>query len=164
MVLITIALFGRVRQPLIIWLCVPMAICGVTIALLLTGLPFGFMALLGMLSLSGMLIKNAIVLVDEIDLRIGEGHHRHAAIVNASVSRFSPVMLAAGTTILGMIPLLFDVFFASMAATIMGGLAFATVLTLVAVPVFYSLFFRIRKDEDEQEDAAEAAAPAPGGI
>ncbi|WP_404384129.1 efflux RND transporter permease subunit [Caenispirillum salinarum] len=164
MVLITIALFGKVRQPLIIWLCVPMAICGVTIALLTTGLPFGFMALLGMLSLSGMLIKNAIVLVDEIDLRISGGHHRHAAIVDASVSRFSPVLLAAVTTILGMVPLLFDVFFASMAATIMGGLAFATVLTLIAVPVFYALFFRVREDEDDQEDAAEATAPAAGGI
>lgn len=162
MVLITIALFGKVRQPLIIWLCVPMAICGVTIALLGSGLPFGFMALLGMLSLSGMLIKNAIVLVDEIDLRISEGHHRHAAVVDASVSRFSPVLLAAGTTILGMIPLLFDVFFASMAATIMGGLAFATVLTLVAVPVFYAMFFNIREDEDEQEDAV--TPPVPGAI
>ncbi|GAA0575159.1 efflux RND transporter permease subunit [Caenispirillum bisanense] len=147
MVLITVALFGKVRQPLIIWLCVPMAICGVTVALLLSGQPFGFMALLGFLSLSGMLIKNAIVLVDEIDLRIGDGHARHAAIINASVSRFTPVLLAAGTTILGMVPLLFDVFFSAMAVTIMGGLAFATVLTLVAVPVFYALFFRIREDE-----------------
>lgn len=164
MLLITIALFARVRQPLIIWLCVPMAICGVTLALLVSGLPFGFMAMLGMLSLSGMLIKNAIVLVDEIDLRISGGHHRHAAIVDASVSRFSPVLLAAGTTILGMVPLLFDVFFASMAVTIMGGLAFATVLTLIAVPVLYAMFFRIREHEDEQEDAAEAAAPAAGGI
>ncbi|WP_435099602.1 efflux RND transporter permease subunit [Arhodomonas sp. AD133] len=149
MVLITVALFARVRQPLIIWLCVPMAICGVTVALLVSGLPFGFMALLGFLSLSGMLIKNAIVLVDEIDLRIGDGHDRHAAIVDASVSRFSPVMLAAGTTILGMIPLLFDVFFASMAVTIMGGLAFATVLTLIAVPVLYAAFFRVREGESD---------------
>ncbi|MBO8086135.1 MAG: efflux RND transporter permease subunit [Marichromatium sp.] len=147
MVLITVALFGRVRQPLIIWLCVPMAITGVTAALLATGQSFGFMALLGFLSLSGMLIKNAIVLVDEIDLRIADGHHRHDAIVAASVSRFTPVMLAAGTTILGMIPLLFDVFFASMAVTIMGGLAFATALTLIAVPVFYAGFFKVREDE-----------------
>jgi len=149
MLLITVALFGTLRQPLLIWLCVPMAVVGVTVALLVSGLPFGFMALLGFLSLSGMLIKNAIVLVDEIDLRIADGHHRHAAVVNASVSRFVPVVLAAGTTILGMIPLLFDVFFASMAVTIMGGLAFATVLTLVAVPVFYAAFFGIRETEAE---------------
>jgi multidrug efflux pump subunit AcrB len=162
MVLITVALFGKVRQPLIIWLCVPMAVCGVTIGLLVSGQPFGFMSLLGMLSLSGMLIKNAIVLVDEIDLRIRDGHHRHTAIVNASVSRFSPVLLAAGTTILGMVPLLFDVFFSSMAVTIMGGLAFATVLTLVAVPVFYAMFFKIKEDEEHTEDMA--AMPVSGGL
>ncbi len=160
MILITVVLFARVRQPLMIWLCVPMAVCGVTPMLLLTGQPFGFMALLGFLSLSGMLIKNAIVLVDEIDVRIGDGHHRHKAVLDAGVSRFTPVLLAAGTTILGMIPLLFDVFFSAMAVTIMGGLAFATVLTLVAVPVFYVLFYGIREDE---EDASDRGAGTEGG-
>ena len=144
MVLITIALFGRVREPLLIWLTVPMSICGVSMALLATGMPFGFTSLIGFLSLSGMLIKNAIVLVDEIDAQINGGKEPHEAVVAASVSRLRPVVLAAGTTILGMIPLLADAFFASMAVTIMGGLAFATVLTLVAVPTLYSLFFRIR--------------------
>ncbi len=145
MILITILLFGQIRQPLVIWLVVPMAICGVTIGLLATGLPFGFMSLLGFLSLSGMLIKNAIVLVDEIDSQIAEGKDRYEAVRDASVSRLRPVVLAAGTTILGMLPLLSDAFFADMAVTIMGGLAFATILTLIAVPVLYSLFFGIKK-------------------
>ncbi|MGH1358948.1 MAG: efflux RND transporter permease subunit [Burkholderiaceae bacterium] len=144
MFLISVLLFGKVRQPLIIWLVVPMAVCGVVAGLLGTGLPFSFTALLGLLSLSGMLMKNAIVLVDEIDAQIDEGKEKHLAIIDASVSRLRPVFLAAGTTILGMIPLLGDAFFASMAVTIMGGLAFASLLTLVAVPVFYSTLFRVR--------------------
>ncbi|WP_104203764.1 efflux RND transporter permease subunit [Billgrantia saliphila] len=143
MLLVSILLFGKLRQPLIIWLVVPMSICGVVIGLLLIGLPFSFTALLGMLSLSGMLMKNAIVLVDEIDAQIGSGKERLSALIDASISRLRPVTLAAGTTILGMLPLLTDAFFNSMAVTIMGGLAFASLLTLFAVPVFYSLFFGI---------------------
>jgi len=143
MLIISIVLFGKVRQPLIIWLVVPMSVCGVVIGLLSTGKPFSFMALLGLLSLSGMLMKNAIVLVDEIDTQIAEDKDHYDAILHASVSRIRPVFLAAGTTILGMLPLLSDAFFASMAVTIMGGLAFATLLTLIAVPVFYALFFKI---------------------
>jgi len=143
MLIISIVLFGKVRQPLIIWLVVPMSVCGVVIGLLSTGKPFSFMALLGLLSLSGMLMKNAIVLVDEIDTQIAEDKDHYDAVLHASVSRIRPVFLAAGTTILGMLPLLSDAFFASMAVTIMGGLAFATLLTLIAVPVFYALFFKI---------------------
>ena len=147
MVIISILLFAKLKQPLIIWLCVPMAICGVTWGLLLTQMSFGFMALLGMLSLSGMLIKNAIVLVDEIDQRILQGEPPMSALVEGSVSRLRPVTLAAATTILGMLPLAFDVFFADMAVTIMGGLAFATLLTLLAVPALYSVFFKIHADK-----------------
>ncbi|PKM22300.1 MAG: MFS transporter, partial [Gammaproteobacteria bacterium HGW-Gammaproteobacteria-14] len=131
MLVISILLFGSIRQPLVIWLIVPMSICGVTAGLLLTGQAFTFMALLGFLSLSGMLMKNAIVLVDEIDTQVAEGKPQDQAVVDASVSRLRPVFLAAFTTILGMIPLLWDAFFASMAITIMAGLAFATVLTMV---------------------------------
>jgi len=145
MLLISILLFGKIRQPLIIWLMVPMSINGVAIALLATDTPFSFLALLGFLSLSGMLIKNAIVLLDEIDLQINSGRDRLDALIDASTSRLRPVMLAAITTILGMAPLLFDAFFISMAVTIMGGLAFATVLTLIAAPVLYAVFFRIRR-------------------
>ncbi len=144
MLLITLLLFGAVRQTLVVWLVVPMAICGVTLGLLVTSLPFTFVALLGFLSLSGMLMKNAIVLVDEIDSQSRDGKPRTEALIDASVSRLRPVILASITTILGMVPLLWDAFFASMAVTIMAGLAFATVLTLIAVPVLYALFFHIR--------------------
>lgn len=143
MFIISVLLFGRARQPLMIWLVVPMAIVGVVTGLLSTDMPFGFMSLLGFLSLFGMLIKNAIVLIEEIDLQIEEGLAIRSAIVEATLSRVRPVALAAVTTILGMAPLLFDAFFADMAVTIMGGLAFATVLTLVAVPVLYSLLFKV---------------------
>jgi len=125
---------------------VPMSLCGVVIGLLGSGLPFTFTALLGVLSLSGMLMKNAIVLVDEIDLQIDEGKLPYTAVLDASVSRLRPVFLASATTILGMIPLLADAFFASMSVTIMAGLAFASVLTLIAVPVLYAVFFRIQPD------------------
>ncbi|WP_026479986.1 efflux RND transporter permease subunit [Ahrensia sp. 13_GOM-1096m] len=141
MVLISVLLFNAIKQPVIIWLLVPMSVNGVALGLLGTGLPFTFTALLGLLSLSGMLIKNGIVLVEEIDLVRAEGVELREAIVTACVSRLRPVVLAAATTILGMLPLLSDAFFVSMAVTIMGGLAFASVLTLIAAPVFYYLFF-----------------------
>lgn len=160
MLVVSILLFGKLRQPLIIWLVVPMSICGVVVGLLLTGLPFSFTALLGMLSLSGMLMKNAIVLVDEIDGQINTGKERLGALIDASISRLRPVLLAAGTTILGMLPLLFDAFFNSMAVTIMGGLAFASLLTLIAVPVFYSLFFRIPYRKASSREGHEGAAAA----
>ncbi|AHM04667.1 Transporter, AcrB/AcrD/AcrF family [Roseibacterium elongatum DSM 19469] len=158
MVLISVLLFNAIRQPLIIWLLVPMAVNGVAIGLLGTGLPFSFTALLGLLSLSGMLIKNGIVLVEEIDLTRATGKPLREAIVSASVSRLRPVLLAAGTTILGMAPLLGDAFFVSMAVTIMGGLAFASILTLVAAPVFYDIFFsRSERKARASEGTASAA-------
>ena len=143
MVLVVILLFNAVRQPLIIWLTVPLSVIGVTIGLLVFKQPFGFMALLGLLSLSGMLIKNAIVLINQIDLEISEGKERFLAVVDSGVSRLRPVAMAALTTILGMIPLVQDAFFVSMAVTIMCGLAFATLLTLIFVPVLYTIFFGI---------------------
>ncbi len=149
MVLISILLFNALRQPLIIWLLVPMSVNGVVIALLATDMPFTFTALLGLLSLSGMLIKNGIVLVEEIDLVREEGLALREAIITASTSRLRPVMLAAITTILGMAPLLTDAFFVSMAITIMGGLAFASILTLVAAPVLYDLLFSRSAHRDE---------------
>ena len=155
MVLISVLLFNALRQPIIIWLLVPMSVNGVSLALLGTGLPFTFTALLGLLSLSGMLIKNGIVLVEEIDLTLAAKPSLplEDAIVEASTSRLRPVFLAAATTILGMIPLLSDAFFQSMAATIMGGLAFASILTLIAAPVLYDVFFK--------RSARLAAPPAP---
>lgn len=161
MLLITILLFGRLRQTAVIWTVVPMAVNGAAIGLLLTGLPFSFTALLGLLSLSGMLIKNAIVLVEEIDVqKEEEGLPQSKAIVTASVSRLRPVMLAAGTTILGMAPLLFDPFFASMAVTIMAGLGFASILTLIGVPVLYHTYLRTERREELAPPKA-AAAPVP---
>ena len=147
MVLIVIGLFNAIRQPLVIWLTVPLAIIGVTAGLLLTNQPFGFMALLGFLSLSGMLIKNAIVLVDEIDLQVGGGKSTYDAILDSGSSRLRPVAMAAATTILGMIPLFTDAFYIAMAVTIVGGLAVATVLTMVVVPVLYAIFFKAKKDD-----------------
>ncbi|MCX4240714.1 efflux RND transporter permease subunit [Paraliomyxa miuraensis] len=144
MVLTVIVLFNGLRQPLVIFSCVPLSIVGVTAGLLLTEQPFGFMALLGMLSLVGMLIKNAIVLVDECDLRIRDGNDPHQAILEAAASRVRPVTMAALTTMLGMLPLLGDAFFVSMAVTIVFGLGFATLLTLLVVPVLYAVVFRIR--------------------
>lgn len=139
MLLITILMFGQLKQPIVIWLTVPMTICGVVIGLLVTDMSFTFPSFLGFLSLSGMLLKNCIVLVDEIDKRLAEGEATLETMMQASVSRLRPVLLAAGTTIAGMSPLLSDAFFREMAVCIMSGLAFATLLTLVAVPVFYRI-------------------------
>ena len=144
MVLITIALFNSLRQTAVIWLVVPLAIIGVTVGLLVTQQPFGFMALLGFLSLSGMLIKNAIVLLDEINLQRKEDKPAIDAITGSAISRLRPVAMAAATTILGMAPLFPDAFFVSMAVTIAFGLGFATVLTMVVVPVLYATIFRVK--------------------
>jgi multidrug efflux pump subunit AcrB len=143
MVLICIGLFDSIKTPLIIWLTVPLALIGVTAGLLFTGNPFGFMALLGTLSLTGMLIKNAIILIDQIRLDLAQGMEPFAAIIDAGVSRLRPVMMAAGTTVLGMLPLLQDPFFVSMAVAIMFGLGFATVLSLIFVPVLYAVFYKV---------------------
>jgi multidrug efflux pump subunit AcrB len=144
MLIVTIGLFNSLRQPAIIWLCVPLAIIGVTLGLLITRQPFGFMALLGFLSLMGMLIKNAVVLIDEINLQLSEGKELLAAIVDSGASRLRPVAMAASTTALGMLPLLADAFFVSMAVTIIFGLLFATLLTMVVVPVLYAIFYGAR--------------------
>ncbi|MCE9687612.1 efflux RND transporter permease subunit [Shewanella sp. AS16] len=153
MFLITVFLFNSVRQPLVIWLTVPLALIGVSAGLLLFDAPFSFMALLGLLSLSGMVIKNGIVLVDQINLELSEGKPAYAALVDSCVSRVRPVMMAAITTMLGMIPLISDAFFGSMAITIIFGLGFASLLTLIVLPVLYSLAFKITglKEERTQE-------------
>ena len=125
----------------------PLALIGVTAGLLATGQPFGFMALLGFMSLSGMLIKNAIVLIDQIDVEIREGKDTYLAIVDSAVSRLRPVGMAALTTVLGMMPLLLDAFFVSLAVTVMAGLSFATLLTMIVVPVLYAVFFGANEPE-----------------
>jgi len=144
MFLITVFLFNSVRKPLVIWCCIPLAMIGITMGLLVMGTPFGFMALLAMLSLSGMLLKNGIVLLDQINLDISEGKEPFQAVFESTVSRVRPVCMAAVTTILGMLPLVTDAFFESMAAVIMFGLGVATILTLLIVPVLYTIFFSIK--------------------
>ena len=147
---ITVLLFNSIKIPFIIWATVPLAIIGVTFGLLMMNSAFSFMALLGLLSLSGMLIKNGIVLVDQINQELNEGKAPYQAVFDSAVSRVRPVSMAAITTILGMIPLLFDVFFESMAVTIMFGLGFATVLTLIVVPVLFTVVYKIKYLEQQQ--------------
>ncbi len=143
MILAVVLMFNALRQPLVIWLTAPLAIIGVTVGLVIFQVPFEFMAILGCLSLVGMLVKNSIVLVDQADVEISEGKPGFTAVIDASVSRARPVFLGAFTTILGVAPLLFDPFFKSMAVVIMFGLTFATILTLVVVPLLYVVVFRL---------------------
>ena len=143
MALIVVGLFNAFRPPLIIVLTIPFVFIGITPGLLATGQSFGFLALLGAMSLAGMMTKNVIVLLDEINLLQSEGQTPYNAVTQATVSRLRPVVLAAGTTVLGVIPLLSDVFWSAMAITIMCGLSFGTLLTLVLVPVLYAIFFKL---------------------
>jgi multidrug efflux pump subunit AcrB len=147
MVLIVVVLFGTLRQPIIIWLVVPLALIGVVVGLVATETPLEFMAILGLLSLSGLLIKNAIVLVDQIDFEISEGKARLDAVVEAAASRVRPVMMGTSTTVLGVLPLLLDAFFKSMAVVIVFGLTFATILTLIIIPILYAVFFKVKSHE-----------------
>ena len=141
---ILIMLFKDYKKPTIIFCCIPLIFVGVIPAVLLTGKPFGFVAIVGVLGLIGMMIKNGIVLMDEINLQIAEGTAPRAAVVNSSKSRLRPVMMASLTTILGMIPLIPDAMFGSLAVTIMGGLFVGTLITLIFIPVLYALFFKIK--------------------
>ena len=154
MILAVVLMFNGLRQPLVIWLTTPLALIGVTVGLVIFQVPFEFMAILGCLSLVGMLVKNSIVLVDQADVEIREGKPGFIAVIDAAVSRARPVFLGALTTILGVAPLLFDPFFKSMAVVIMFGLTFATILTLVVVPLLYVVIFRIPADT-EAETAAQ---------
>ena len=149
MVLVVVILFNGLRQPLVIWLVVPLALIGVVLGLVVTGTPMEFMAILGLLSLSGLLIKNAIVLVDQMDIEVADGKARFDAVVDSAASRVRPVMMGALTTVLGVIPLFGDAFFKSMAVVLVFGLTFATVLTLIVVPALYVVIFKIKNSESE---------------
>jgi len=152
---IIVALFNAIRPPLIIVLTIPFAAIGITAGLLSTGTPFGFLALLGAMSLSGMMIKNAIVLLEEVNLQLESGKSRYQAVVDSALSRLRPVVLAAATTVLGVIPLLQDVFWIGMAVTIMAGLTFGTILTMVVVPTLYCIMFRVKSpNKSKQETTA----------
>ncbi len=140
---ILVALFNAFRPPIVIMLTVPFAMIGITTGLLAFGAPFGFMALLGAMSLMGMMIKNAIVLLDEVNINLADGMEQYDAVVIAALARLHPVVLAAATTVLGVVPLLQDVFWVGMAITIMAGLAFGTVLTMLVVPALYCMFYKV---------------------
>ena len=143
MAIIIVGLFNAFKPPLVIVFTIPFALIGITLGLLVSGAPFGFVALLGAMSLAGMMIKNAIVLLDQANIYIEEGKAQYDAIVEAAVSRLRPVALAAATTVLGVIPLLQDVFWIGMAVVIMAGLTFGTILTMVLVPVFYATLYKL---------------------
>lgn len=146
---ILLALFNSWRKVLLILLCFPFVFCGITPSLLLTGQPLTFMAIIGMMGLIGMMVKNAIVLVDEINrLQTEEHQSPYTAVIEATVSRVRPVLMASLTTIVGMIPLVGDPMYGSMALTIMGGLTVGTIITLVLLPLFYAAMFRIRKPQN----------------
>ncbi|MCR9078812.1 MAG: efflux RND transporter permease subunit [Hyphomonadaceae bacterium] len=147
MVLVVVVLFNALRQPMLIFLVVPLALIGVVLGLVMTSTALEFMAILGLLSLSGLLIKNAIVLVDQMDLEIREGKPRFDAVVDSAASRVRPVMMGSLTTVLGVIPLFGDAFFKSMAVVLVYGLSFATLLTLIIVPVLYAVFFNVKASE-----------------
>lgn len=149
MLLIIVMLFNAYRPPLIIIAVIPFAMIGITFGLLLTGVPFGFIALLGAMSLSGMMIKNSVVLLDQVNLNRASGMKPYDAVISAGLSRLSPVVNAAVTTILGVIPLLQDVFWVSLAVTIMFGLTVGTILTMFLVPAFYCILYRINPEKGE---------------
>jgi len=144
MIAILIMLFKDYRKPLIIVCCIPLLLIGVIFGMLISGKTFGFVAIVGVLGLVGMIIKNGIVLMDEIELQLRDSVNPVEALLTSSSSRFRPVMMASLTTILGMIPLLGDDLFGPLAVTIMGGLLVGTLITLIVIPLFYSLFFKIK--------------------
>jgi multidrug efflux pump subunit AcrB len=145
MVFICVCLFNSIRSTMLMWLIMPLAIVGVTAGLLLTGMPFTFMALLGVLSLGGELIKMQIVVLSKILTEIDKGKDPYQAIIDGATSKVRPVCMVVFTTVLGMIPLLVDPFFGAMAAGLMFGLMFATVLCLIVTPVLYAIFYGIHR-------------------
>lgn len=143
---ILLLLFNSWRKVILILLCIPFVFCGIAPVLLVSGQPFTFMAIIGMMGLMGMMVKNAIVLVDEINrLQDEEKQSPYTAVIEATVSRVRPVLMASLTTIVGMIPLVTDPMYSSMAITIMGGLTVGTIITLVLLPLFYAAMFHIKK-------------------
>ena len=152
-VLILLLLFNDFRKPAIVLLCIPLAAIGIVPGMIISGSPFTFMAIIGTFGLMGMLIKNSIVLLDEIEKQIGEGVARYTAVVNATISRTRPVIMASLTTVLGMLPLIFDPMYNSMAVAIISGLLIGTIITLIFVPILYSSMFHITKHEVSTDKA-----------
>lgn len=145
LLVILVMLFGNFRQPLIIFLILPLSLIGMVFGLWVTGFQFGFFCIAGWLGLLGMIIKNVIVLLDEVNIQQKAGVEPYTTVIEATVSRARPVLMAALTTVFGSIPLLFDIVFGGMAATIVFGLSFATLLTLFVTPALYTIFYKISK-------------------
>ena len=141
---ILILLFNSVKKMLLVLFCLPFAVVGIVVALILTDTPITFMGIVGMIGLVGMLIKNSIVLVDEITRTIKAKVDPYTAIIRSVMNRTRPVIMVSGTTILGMIPLIPDPMYGSLAVTIIGGLTFGTIITLILLPVFYALLFKVK--------------------
>jgi multidrug efflux pump len=148
--------FSRV---LMVVLTAPLGLIGVTLFLLVFNVPFGFVAMLGTIALTGMIMRNSVILIDQIEQDIAAGHAPWDAIIDATVRRFRPIVLTALAAILAMIPLSRSAFFGPMAVAIMGGLFVATALTLLFLPALYAAWFRVRRDAHvEQGHAALHAA------
>jgi multidrug efflux pump subunit AcrB len=143
MVIIVIALFNNFRQPAIVFMLLPFSMVGVSIGFNLTGLDYNFVAIIGTLGLMGMMIKNSIVLLDEINIGLRAGKTQVQAIIDSAVSRLRPVMMASLTTIFGMLPLITDPIFQSMAVAIMFGLLAGSLITLIVVPIMYAVFYKV---------------------
>jgi multidrug efflux pump len=153
LVLLMIQLQSFSRVMLVV-LTAPLGLIGVVMALLLLGKPFGFVALLGTIAMFGIIMRNSVILVDQIEQDIKAGHPRFEAIVGATVRRFRPITVTAAAAVLALIPLLRSNFFGPMATALMGGITVATVLTVVYLPALYALWFRVRRDEPPREVAA----------
>jgi multidrug efflux pump len=142
-------------RTLMVLLTAPLGLIGVTAGLLLSGLPFGFVAMLGTIALSGIIMRNSIILVDQIEQDIAAGHPQWEAIVGATTRRFRPIVLTAAAAVLGMIPLVRSAFFGPMAVAMMGGILVATVLTLLFLPALYAAWFRVRRTPSTAPAAAD---------
>lgn len=158
MVFIVVCLFNSIRVTTLIWLVMPMAIIGVTLGLGLTGFPFGFMALLGVLAVGGELIKTQIVVLSKIFTEIDKGQTPYHAILDGGTSKLRPVCMVVLTTLLGSIPLLTDPFFGAMAVCIMFGLTGAAILALIVTPVLYAIFFNVQATSAPAPPTGNAAA------
>jgi multidrug efflux pump subunit AcrB len=140
-------------RTLMVILTAPLGLIGVVIALLLLRMPFGFVALLGTIAMFGIIMRNSVILLDQIEQDILAGHTRFEAIIGATVRRFRPITLTAAAAVLALIPLLRSNFFGPMATALMGGITVATILTLVYLPALYALWFRVRRDEPAPKPA-----------
>ena len=160
LLLILVAQFNSIRRTVLIVLTLPPMLIGITPGLLITGSTFGFMAMIGMISLLGIIVNNAIMMLDRIEIERGEGKGVFDAVIHAAQQRLRPILMTAVTTVISLIPLAISggEFWRPMAVTLMSGLMFATVLTLVQCPVMYTLFFRVKKAE---MDIAKHLEPAP---